>query len=155
MVNLVVQKEFNGPSLPDIESILDLIDGVVDVRWTNSRNEQAILERNRNRDFCLHVEDLSTMERTATALGLRYVLDLIMNESAKAALVYRKTSNWRAFTDGIGSLVSRSLLTKLSADAIRKGVRPRLASIAADCVLEGISPIDADVLLRLSAMRGD
>src|SRR5271166_3373987 len=155
MIDIVVQQDFNGPMLPDIEPVLDLIEGVVDVRWTNTKAEQVVLERHRDRSFKLYVPDLPLMERTATALGLSYVLDMGIRQSALASLVYQKISNWRAFTEGIGSTVSRSLLTRLSADSLRKGGRPKLAAIAAECVLDGINPCDADVLLRLSGMRSN
>jgi hypothetical protein len=155
MIEIVVQSKFNGPSLIDIEPVLDLIQGTIDLRWTNTRAEQVVLERHHDRNFKLYVEDLPLMERTANSLGLKYVLDLGMSETAKAALLYQKTANWRAFTEGVGLLVARSLITKLSADVVRKGGRPRLAAIATECILGSISPCDADVLLRLSAMRGD
>ncbi len=152
MINIAVQPEFHGPSIVDLEPVLDLIDGVVDVRWTNSKPEQTILEQHRNRNFLLLVEDLSLMEHTATALGLRYVLDLGISQSALAALVYQKTANWRAFAEGVSSSVCRSLITRLSADVARKGNHSNLAIIATECQLDGISPIDADVLLRISYM---
>lgn len=155
MIDIVVQPKYTGPSLFEIEPVIDLIKGIVNVRWTNTKIEQAILERYRTRNFNLYVEDLSLMERTANALGLNYVLDLMTFETAKAALLYPKTANWRAFTEGVGSSVARSFITRLSADSVRKGGRPRLAAIAAECVLDSINPCDADVLLRLSAMRGD
>lgn len=153
MIEIVVQKS-NAPTLIEIEPVLDLIDGIVDVRWANSRAEQTLLEQHRDRNFKLFVEDLSMMERTANSLGLNYVLDLMMSESAKAALLYPKTANWRAFSDGVGPGVARSLITRMSAESVRKGGRPRLAAIAAECVLDSINPCDADVLLRLSAMQG-
>lgn len=154
MIEITV-RPFNGPCITDIEPVLDLIEGTVDVRWTNTKTEQIVLERYKQRSFKLYVADLSMMERTATAMGLRYVLDLGTSETAKAALLFPKTANWRAFIEGVGSPVSRSLIVRLSADSVRSGGRPRLAAIATECVLDGINICDADVLLRLSALRGD
>ncbi len=153
MIDIVVQPKFNGPSLVDIEPVLDLIEGTVDVCWANTKAEQIVLGHHRDRNFLLHVEDLVLMERTATALGLNYVLDLGIYQSALASLIRQKVTNWRAFTEGVGASVSRSLLTRLSADSVRKGDRPRLAAIATECVLENVNPIDADVLLRIAALN--
>jgi len=155
MIDIVVDSKFSGPKLIDLEPVIDMIAGPIEARWTNSKTDQAILEQYRERSFKLYVEDLTMMERTATSLGLNYVLDLGVYQSALAALIHQKVSNWRAFAEGVGTSVSRSLLTRLSADSVRKGDRPRLAAIATECVLDGINPCDADVLLRLSAMRGD
>jgi hypothetical protein len=95
------------------------------------------------------------MERAATALGQPYVFDTGLLATALTSLTSRKAYNWRAFSEGVGTAITRSLITRLSAGAIRKGVTPRLANIASECLIEGINPIDADVLLRLRVLRGD
>jgi hypothetical protein len=152
MINLIVQ-QFDGPTIIDLAPILHLIEGTVNVHWMNSHAEQILIEKHRGRDFLLHVDNLTIMEKSATALGLNYVLDSNVYQSGLAALIHQKIANWRAFTEGVGSSVSRSILTRLSADSIRKGGRPRLAAIAAESVLENMNPIDADVLLRIAALN--
>lgn len=154
MIDLIVKEDFHGPTLLELLPVLENITGTIDIKWSNTKAEQAALISNSKRDFRLYVPDLSIMERSASALGLRYTLDSMVNEAARLALLYRKSYNWRAFTEGVGIAVSRSLITKISADAVRKGHKPRLAAIATETLLDGISPIDADVLLRLAVLQG-
>jgi hypothetical protein len=73
---------------------------------------------------------------------------------AKLALNRRKLYNWRGFTSDVGLPAARMVLTKLAADSIRKGDNPKLAPIVKDCLLGGVSPVDADVLLRLKVLQG-
>jgi hypothetical protein len=57
-------------------------------------------------------------------------------------------------TRGIGPAATRSLITKLVGDAIRKGKQPKLtASFLHDCMFNELNPVDADLFLRLRARR--
>jgi hypothetical protein len=152
MIELVVTPEFKGPNILEIGPVLENVQGTVDISWTNSKAEQIVLKQHSDRNFRLHVVDFSLMERTATALGLKFVFDLNIPESAKLALLHRKTYNWRNFCEEVGLGVTRGVLTKITADLARRGKRPRLIPIVADCILEGINPCDVDVLLRLEAL---
>lgn len=155
MLELVVDSNYNGPSLQELAPVLANVEGTVNVRWTNTREERVLLDSNRARNFKLFVVDPAMMERTASALGLRYSFDLKTREQAKLVLANRKNYNWRQFIDDVGPTVCRSIITRIASDAARQGVKPKLANIARECLLEGISVIDADVLLRLSYLRGE
>ena len=152
MIEIIIHPSFHGPSIFEVEPVLGSIQDKVEVSWKNTKAELVVLQQYLNKAFILYVEDLSTMERTATALGLHFIFNVSLLESGRLALASRKLYGWRNFTEEIGSTVCRSLITRLSADFIRKGKHPKLAKIATECFLENVNPIDADVLLRLSNM---
>lgn len=155
MVELRINPQYSGPTILELDSIIADVQGAVEVRWQGTKAEYSTLEHYPKRVFILHVQDLPAMERAATALGQPYVFDTGLLATALTSLTSRKAYNWRAFSEGVGTAITRSLITRLSAGAIRKGVTPRLANIASECLIEGINPIDADVLLRLRVLRGD
>jgi hypothetical protein len=155
MVDIKVNPSYAGPTILELASVLADVQGPVDVRWQGTRAEYHALENCNGRLFVLHVQDLAAMERAATALGNPYTFETSLLATALSSLTSRKAYNWRAFSDGVGTAVTRSLLTRLSAGAIRKGLIPRMANIASECIIEGTNPIDADVLLRLRVLRGD
>jgi len=125
------------------------------VRWQGTKAEYRALETCNDHKFILHVQDLAAMERAATALGNPYTFETALLATALTSLTSRKAYNWRVFSDGVGTAVTRSLLTHLSAGAIRKGMMWGGAIIASECILENVNPIDADVLLRLRVLRGN
>lgn len=155
MIDIKVSPEYSGPTILELESLIADVQGVIEVRWQGSKAECLALEKYPQRMFILNVQDMSAMERTATALGQPYVFETSLLATALTSLTSRKAYNWRSFSDGVGTAVTRSLLTRISAGAIRKGVIPRLANIASECLIESVNPIDADVLLRLRVLRGD
>lgn len=155
MVDIRINPTFNGPTILELTSILADVQGTVEVRWQGTRAEYTALEQNPKRAFILHVQDLPAMERAATALGQPFTFDTSLLAIALTSLTSRKAYNWRTFSDSLGIAVTRSLITRLSAGAIRKGKTPIIANIAAECLIEGVNPVDADILLRLRVLRGD
>lgn len=158
MVQIVINKELYlaCPSLPEIEpSIVNIpLDETIEVRWENSRQEQVALERYKNRKFLLYVPDLQACERASGTLELPLTLDKNLIGDARLALINKKLYNWRDFSREKGVVVSKNLILKLAADEIRNGNKPKLAFVARDVLLDGISPTNADTLLRLRLFRG-
>jgi hypothetical protein len=150
-----INPQYSGPTILELDAVVADIQGAVEVRWQGTKAEYAALDRHPKRTFILHVQDLPAYDSAATRLGLRYVFDAALLANAFTALTSRKAYNWRSFVDGVGTAVTRSLITRISAGAIRKGKTPRLAIIASECLIESVNPIDADVLLRLRVLRGD
>ena len=150
---IVINPEFQGPTILEIESVLDNVQDPIEVSWANSSTELSILQKYRNRHFILVVPDLNTMERTACLTGNTFKLDASLIENTKTSLISKKGYNWRSTTEDLGMGVSRAIITKVSADSIRKGKRPIIASILSELFCDGVSSLDTDVLLRLKFMR--
>ncbi len=153
MVSIKIDSTYAGPTILELDAIIADVQGVVEVRWQGTKAEYVTLEHYPKRAFILHVQDLPAMERAATALGQPYAFDASLLATTFTSLTSRKAYNWRSFVDGIGVTLTRSLITRISAGAIRKGTTPRLAKIASECILENVNPIDADVLLRLRVLQ--
>lgn len=124
-------------------------DETIEVRWENSRQEQVALKRHQNRKFLLYVPDIQACERAVGVLELPLTLDKNLIGDARLALTNRKLYNWREFSKEKGATVAKNVLLKLAADEIRSGNKPKLASVAKNMFLDGISPTNADTLLRL------
>lgn len=158
MVEIVINRELSSacPSLQELEPSMSNIspDETIEVRWENSRQEQVALNRHQNRKFLLYVPDLQAAERATAALELPLTLDKNLVSAARLALVNKKLYNWRDFAREKGTTVTKNILLKLAADEIRNGNKPRLASVARDMFLDGVSPANADTLLRLCQFRG-
>jgi hypothetical protein len=153
MVQIVINKELSSacPSLQEIEPSMVNIspDETIEVRWDNSRQEQVALERHRNRKFLLYVPDLQACERATGVLELPLTLGKNLIGDARLALTNKKLYNWREFSKDKGTTVTKNILLKIAADEIRNGNRPKLAGLAKDMFLDGVSPTNADTLLRL------
>jgi hypothetical protein len=155
MVDIKVNPSYAGPSILELAPVLADVQDPVEVRWQGTKAEYRVLENCNRHKFILHVSDLAAMERAATMLGNSFTFETALLATALSSLNSRKAYNWRAFSEGVGTAVTRSLLIRLSAGAIRKGVIPRMANIASECILDNVNPIDADVLLRLRVLRGN
>jgi len=144
------------PPLSEIEPSMEHIAaGVpIEARWGNSKAEQEVLNRHKDREFKLYVTDLPTKERAVATLELPLSLDSNLVGTACVALINKKLYNWREFTRNVGPAVSRHIILKLAADEIRKGNKPKLAYIAKDVFLDGVTPGNVDTLLRLRQLRG-
>lgn len=149
-----VDKEFAGPSLEDLEPILEDIPDPVEVRWTGSRRDYLLLERHGAREFLLVVQDVETQERTLWALGGPLELSQEDLDAAKSALTSKADQMWRTRVENLGPARGTLLITKVLADSLRAGKVPKPSlSIGLDCVLKGVHPVDADILLRLRANK--
>ena len=155
MIQIVIDPKYDGPTILDHGTARYVEDEFVEVRWGNTKQELAQLERLSDCNFRLFVPDTATQERAATSLGDDIQLDQAVILTARLALNTRKTYDWRNFLTGKPVSLTRSILTKMSADALRKGRPSALAEFAGDFAPEnGINPIDADVLLRLTVLKG-
>jgi len=153
MIQIVIDPKYDGPTILDHGTARYVEDEFVEVRWGNTKQELAHLERLSDCNFRLFVPDTAAQERAATSLGDDIQLDQTVILTARLALNTRKTYDWRNFLTGKPVSLTRSILTKMSADALRKGRPTALADLAGDFASEnGINPIDADVLLRLRVL---
>jgi len=153
-VEIIVNKDSEFPSILELIESIPEIDEAVRVDWTNSRDEIAILLRFPDKKFVLYVRDFSMRDRTVSALGLPLKLEEPVIERAKTALVQPKEYDWRNFCKSNERGPStRNILLKVTADALRKGLRPALADIVGSLFHDGISIVDVDVLLRLKGRQ--
>lgn len=145
-----VDKEFAGPTLQDLEPILDDLSDPVEVRWTGSRVDFLTLERHSARSLILVTPDDVQRERTIWILGGTLDMSPDDLEAAKLALTNKRDQTWRLRVSDMGTTRGTLLLTKVVGDAIRNGKRPPASvSVALDCLHRQVNPADADVLLRL------
>ena len=158
MIKVLVDKNLSGvcPSILDLTHSLENISLIetIEIRWENSRQEKIALDRNSNRNFTLYVPDRQASERAIATLELSLTMDSSMLGAARMALSNKKLYNWRDFSKENGVSVTKHLVLKLAADEIRKGNKPKLALVVKDVFLEGITPSNADTLLRLRILRG-
>lgn len=158
MVKIVISKELSEacPSLLDIESSLENISAeeTIEVSWGNTKIEHVALKRHQNRKFKLIVPDLQASERAIASLEIPLTLDSHLVGDARVALLNKKLYNWREFSRNMGVTTTKHLVLKIAADEIRSGKKPKLAYVAKDMFLDGVTPTNADTLLRLRHLRG-
>ena len=148
MVKIEVDPKFRGPTAAELEPVLgDIKDNPVKVRWEGLKDEVRVLS-NQDRDFVVFVSDMGEMAYASCALGVPLKIDGKEMEKGRDALVNRKAYNWKKHSTEVGPAMTRALVVKLAADAIRQGFRPKLAVVAADILQGRASPVDADVLVR-------
>jgi hypothetical protein len=154
MVEIVLDKEYTGPTIVELATTIpDITDTVIKLRWTNTKDELHTLAQFK-RDFLLIVPDSLIFDKAVATFGKPLNVSQSILERSKLVLADRKGYDWRHFSEELHESISpKYLLLKLAADAIRKGIQPSLAEIVGKVFLDGISPTDADVLIRLRAPR--
>ncbi len=153
MIDIILDKEYFGPDIFELApAIPDITDTTIKVRWTNTKDEVRTL-KSFDRDFTLYVANLPTFERAISTFSKFIKIAPNMIERSKIMLMDSNTYDWRHFTEELRECSPRFLVLKLAADAIRKGLKPSLADIAVTMFVDGISPLDADVLVRLKSNR--
>jgi hypothetical protein len=152
-IEIVVNKDFEGPSILELTDIIPEVEEALGIDWSNSRDEIATLRRFPNKKFVLYVRDFSMRDRTVAALGLPLKIEGSLAERAWHSLVYPKEYDWRNFCKQNDGASTRNILLKLAADSLRRGNRPAIADLITPLFLEGISIVDVDVLLRLKSKR--
>lgn len=155
MLELKINHDFHGPSIVELEPVLgDIQDDMVEVLWSHTPREIAVLRGHPEKSFTLFVRDIQMMERAAEQLGLPVKFDLNTLETGKLALISR-IQKWDEFSKGVGASVSRGILLKLVSRSIERGGHlPEFAVLMNDILFEGVSPLEADVHLRLHKLRG-
>ncbi len=156
MIQIVINPEYTGPTILEWgTSSRNVEDEFVEIAWGNTKQEITQLERLTDCNFRLNVPDAAMQERAAISLQSDLDLNVTLMSAAKLALNGRKSYDWRNFADDKPLPLTRSILTKMSADSLRRGREPLLAQFADTFASEnGINPIDADVLLRLKVLKG-
>ena len=154
MINILLDREYAGPDIFQLApSIPDIANDVIDLRWTNTKDELRVLSQFPHRSFSLHATDSHIFDRTVATFGQRLTISSGLLERAKFVLLDFKGYDWRRFSEELPNTPPRYVLLQLAADAIRNGSKPALAEIVKDIFIDGISPVDADVLLRLKSSR--
>lgn len=153
-IEIIVNKDFEGPSITELIDIIPEVEEVIKVDWSNSRDEIATLQRFPHKHFILYVRDFSMRDRTVATLGLPLKIEEPVVERAKNSLIQPKEYDWRNFCkQNEYGPSTRNILLKLAADALRNGKRPALAEIMEQLFCGGVSIVDVDVLLRLKGRR--
>jgi hypothetical protein len=155
-LEITINPDFQGPTLVELEPVLDDVLGRIEVRWENSKAEIALLEEYTEHSYSLYVKDIKTLESASSTLGVPFQATPELIESAKLALSSRKSAhNWESITKEYGTNVTRSLLASLVSESIRKGKNAALiAPVAREILLDGVAPVDASILIRVRGMRG-
>ncbi len=155
MFAVAVDPEFHGPTLDELEPILEDLPSPIEVRWTGSATDYLLLERHhRDRRLLLKVADQDLADRTLWTLGGKFPLGKEAIEAAKKALTNQASQTWRADMDRTSPTRGSLLLIRVVGDSLRSGKKPQAAmSIARDCLFQGVNPADADVLMRLRTGR--
>lgn len=144
------------PSILDFESSFENIpmEIPIEVRWENSKRELVAINRHKDRVFRLYVPDIISLDRATSFLEMSITLDKSMVDNGCLALCNKKLYNWREFSRELGAATAKNLVLKIAADDIRKGAKSKLAYVAKDVLLDGVTPSNADTLLRLRVLRG-
>jgi hypothetical protein len=153
-VEVIVNKDFEGPDILEMVENIPDIDEAVTVYWSNTRDEIGTLLRFPNKKFILYVRDFAMRDRTASSLGLFLKLEEPLLKEAWNSLATPQEYNWRNFCKANEHGVStRNVLLKLAADSLRKGNRPIIADLIEPLFLGGVSIVDVDVFLRLKGKQ--
>lgn len=140
---------FDGPNLAELEPILAEIPDPIEARWDATPKEFDLLTLLGDRRVVLFVKDVYAVDKLTIHLGAPINLDPGLVAKGKSALAQQMATGWRELCEGLGHTRSTLLLTKVVADSVRSGKTPKVVSVAEDVILKGVSPADADVLLRL------
>jgi hypothetical protein len=152
MIKLRIETDFAGPTMTELAGLIDTAsEGQIEVRWTGTKQDTRLLRTYKHLPITLVVPDLVAMERAAAYLGLSLLLDNNLLDKAAGSLTDRHATDWGAFTRGVTPPVALGIITHLSAVSLRRGVKPNICRVVSDCLFEGVSPVDADVLLSLMA----
>jgi hypothetical protein len=151
---VVVNKDFEGPSILELTDIIPGVEDAVRVDWSNSRDEIATILRFPGKKLILYVRDFAARDRTVSSLGLPLRIEEPVVARAWSALAYPKEYDWRNFCkQNEHGPSTRNILLKLAADSLRKGNRPFIADLIEPLFLDGVNIVDVDVLLRLKGRQ--
>jgi hypothetical protein len=155
-LEITINPDFQGPTLVELEPVLDDVLGRIEVRWENSKAELALLEEYTEHSYMLYVKDVAVLAQASSTLGIPFQAPPTLIESAKLALSSRKSAHqWESINKDYGTNVTRSLLASLVSESIRKGKNAALvAPVAREVLLDQVSPVDATILIRIRALRG-
>lgn len=153
-VEIVVNKDFEGPDILEMIENIPSIDEAISLYWSNSRDEITTLLRFPDKKFVLYVRDFAMRDSAVEKLGLFLKLEEPVVNKAWNSLVTPKEYDWRNFCKSNEHGPStRNILLKLTADSLRRGNRPAVADLIEPLFLGSISILDVDVLLRLKGRQ--
>ena len=153
-LEIKIDPNYKGPTLGEQITLLDLEGSQpVEASWTGSRQDIAAFKKIGDRKITLYVPNQFAMDRASVICG--YKFPIFKNQVAQ----YRTAigvdpqggaSDWRGYLDKFGSSFSKSIMMRDTAHAARKKNDARLLrKVVVDCVLNGVSVADADVLIGL------
>jgi hypothetical protein len=149
MIKIEVDPKYHGPTITELSSTLaNIPDNPLKVSWRGSKDEARLFGEHPERDFVLCVPSLTEMSQAAFQFGAAIQMGETIIDTGRDALVAKKKYNWKEFTGNIGPSVTRSLLVKLAAEALRDGSQPKLTSVVIEILQGKANPSDADVLVR-------
>ncbi len=152
MLSLRIEDSFKGLTVIEWEPLL-ADNPRVEALWGNSKQEVDVLRRYPDNDFDLVVPDLMAMERAATLLGLPLVVEAALVNRGLYQL-NKPDGVWREFAAQTGPNLSRGLVTRATARALRSGKAGNkdlnsLRKVLVESYLDNVSPVEADVLFGL------
>src|SRR5438445_390726 len=126
-VELVYDKEFQGPTLAQLEPLFEQINEA-HIPWKHTKDEIRLINSQPQIKFILHIDDNAVMDRAIATFGLKLRLSPSLLERAKMLLQDPKNYDWRKFVEEqIPGINPRYVLLQLAAEAVRKGKKPNLA----------------------------
>ena len=155
MTRLQITPNYRGPTVLELQrsGLLDAAPHTVEAAWSNSRAEITAVQRHPHISFVLMVPDMQAAGRAAAALRLNLTVPEETIATGIQSLRNMEVSDWRAFTVNVGTPVARTLLVRFAGDVVRNGGNPtNLRRVVDQCLLHGVSPADASVLLGLSGL---
>lgn len=149
-LSIRVETEFPGLSLLEMQSILPLGEEPIEARWENSRAEIDLARQYAHRDITLVVKDAHVMERTATMLGVSYAHDSKVQDRGVRSL-NSPDNDWRDFAMEVGPVLSRSMMVRSCATALRKRTQAErhLQKVLIESLLDNTSPMEVGLLWAL------
>jgi hypothetical protein len=158
-LEIKVDPSYKGPSLGEQITLLDLEGSQpVEATWTGSKQDFAAFKRIGDRKVTLYVPHQFALDRASNALGYKFKIRRDQIAQFRNALVGdpqtgAKSSDWRGYFEKFGAAFSKNIMVRDIAHNTRTKTAPDatrlLRKIAVDCVLNGVSVADADVLLGL------
>jgi hypothetical protein len=154
MVEIVFDPDFAGPDIVALAPTLPPTDEVIHISWKNTKQEVLVLTGLLHRNFVLHVDEHVDRQHAAWSLGLPLEIDATLLEQAKLFIGHQKGYDWRKFAETQGDFKTKNLILKLAANQVRssKARHPLIATVE-NVVLDGVSPADADLMLRLNFLE--
>jgi hypothetical protein len=154
MISLRVEQDYHGPTIIEIEALLDLSEEPIEVKWSNTEHEVAIANRYRDRNLTLIVRDLLARVRAANAVGGSYALPADLVESAMTALT-SVDGDWRGFVEKVGGEIAFTAVAQDYANQFRRGVSEdrSLRKVLVACLFNEVSTEDMGALLALRRKR--
>ena len=148
-ITIRVDSDYHGPSILEMESLLEVSNDPQTVTWGNSKAEVCLLTRYHACTLELVVPDLPSMERAANTLGIAYKLPAELVTKAYENII-KLNGMWHDFNQQVGQGLARATLIRMVNENIKRGNDPKeLRKVLVDALFEDLGTTDIDVLLGL------